>query len=234
MKQDFKQDLYEVFDLINSNQPFSLMRFADGEIGVMQGKHVNGSDNWVSPNHATKLGTDLLEAVQRVDPNIYYGFSCECCDLPGKNYLLDNVKTSISNITFSNLFVNGNYTEFKARLKKINKPIHLIANERSDLKFFPIDIESFLPIADNCVEFWEKFHVEFKLSLKEYYQNESGKLFLIAAGPMSEVIIDYLWSVNPNNQYVDVGSSIAEFTYGHPIRDFGYEHSPYQTKICKF
>ncbi len=234
MKQNFKQDLYELFDLINSNQPFALMRFADGEIGVMQGRHVNGSDNWVSPNYVTKLGKDLLDAITRTDLNIYYGFSCSCCDIEGKQYLLDKVHTSMNNITFSNIFVNGNYVEFKELLKKVNRSVHLISNDKTNIRLFPLDIETFLPIPDNCVEFWEILGDDFRKLLKEYYENESGKLFLVAAGPMSEVIIDYLWSINPNNQYIDVGSAIAEFIYGHPIRDFAYQHSPYHNKNCQF
>jgi len=234
MKQDFKQDLHELFELINSNKPFALMRFADGEIGVMQGRQVNGSDNWVSPAYVTKLGEDLLTAITRTDSNVYYGFSCECCDIEGKTYLLDKVKAEMSNITFSNIFVNGNYVEFKKLLIDLDKTVHLISNDRTNINLFPLQVETFLPIPDNCVEFWENFHDEFKQSLKEYYENESGKLFLVAAGPMSEVIIDYLWSINPNNQYIDVGSAIAEFIYGHPIRDFAYQQSPYHNKNCKF
>ena len=86
MIQDFKTDLDKIFNLIKSGNPFALMRFADGEIGVMQGRQVNGSDRWTSPQHLTKLGQDLLNAISKIDPNVYYGISCQCCDIEGKNY----------------------------------------------------------------------------------------------------------------------------------------------------
>lgn len=234
MIQDFKQDLYEIFTLIDSNKPFAFMRFADGEIGIMQGRQIVGSDNWTSPNYVTKLGEDLLDSVTRTDHNVYYGFSCECCDVHGHEYLMNLVKTDLSKITYSNIFVNGNYKEFKINFEKINRPIHLISNERTNLDNFPLTVNTFLPISDNCVTFWEQYHTEFKQLLKQSYSDIRNELFVISAGPLSEVIIDYLWSINPNNQYIDFGSAIAEYVHGHPIREFAYEQSQYHYKSCIF
>ena len=51
---------------------------------------------------------------------------------------------------------------------------------------------------------------------------------------MSEAIISYLWKINPTNRYVDVGSSVAEFVHGNPIREFAYVQSQYHNKKCIF
>lgn len=234
MIQDFKADFNELFDLIEGDTPFAFMRFADGEIGVMQGRSVIGSDNWRSPNSVTKLGTDLLEAISHTDSNVYYGISCQCCDIEGRDYLLSLIKTDRCNITFSNLFVNGNYEMFKDKLAKINLPVHLIANQSAIVDNFPCMIETFLPIPNDCVNFWQELSEDFKISLTSYYKDITGSVFLIAAGPMSEVIIDHLWKINPTNKYIDVGSAIAEYVHGHPIRDFAYKNSPYYNKNCIF
>jgi hypothetical protein len=234
MKQDFKDDLQELFELINSDKPFAFMRFADGEIGVMQGILVNGSDNWISPNYQTQLGLDLHKAITRIDNNVYYGISCQCCDNEGKNYLLNLIKNNISNITFSNLFVNGNYESFLLKFNQINKPAYVIANESAGFYNFPLEILGFLPVPNDCVNFWEQTHNEMKELLINAFSEIKGELFLISAGPMSEAIIDFLWSINPTNQYIDVGSSIAEYIHGKPIRDFAYKQSLYHNKNCVF
>tara|TARA_R110000822_G_scaffold8250_2_gene32695 strand:- start:337 stop:1041 length:705 start_codon:yes stop_codon:yes gene_type:complete len=234
MIQDFKSDFQEMFSLIKSNKPFAFMRFADGEIGVMQQRHIIGSDKWTSPAAETVLGKDLLQAITRVDPNVYYGISCQCCDKEGKDYLLSLIKNTQKNITFSNLFVNGNYKDFIKDLPSINKPIYLIANESAVLTGFPLQVEAFIPVPDDCVNYWEKLHEQAKNFLKENFYETKEKLFIVAAGPMSEAIIDYLWAINPNNQYVDMGSAIAEYVHGHPIRDFSYTNSPYHMKDCIF
>ncbi len=234
MTQDFKLDFQEVFYLIRSNKPFAFMRFADGEIGVMQGRQINGSDKWTSPQYLTKLGQDLLSAIGRIDPNVYYGISCQCCDVEGRNYLLSLIQNPKHNVTFSNIFVNGNYKNFLQELSSLNKSVYVIANERALFSNFPLPIQGFVPVPDDCVNYWEEHGDSVKQVLKESFENVTNELFLISAGPMSEALIDYLWTINPNNQYIDVGSSIAEFVHGHPIRDFAYTNSPYYNKNCIF
>jgi len=234
MKQDFKQDFIEVVELINSTKPFALSRFADGEIAIMQGRQKNGADNWISPNYLTTLGKDLLECLTLVDDNVYFGISCQCCDLSGKEYLLDLMKTKTENVTFSNIFVNGNYSDFMQFFKHLKTPINLISNERTDIRRFPMEVKTHLPIPDNCIEFYEQLRDEFRQSIVDYYKDIKGELFVISAGPLSEIIIDILWRINPHNQYVDMGSAISEFVHGKPIREFAYSTSRYYNKNCIF
>jgi hypothetical protein len=234
MIQNFQSDFIEMSEMIKSSRNFAFMRFADGEIGVMKGKAVIGSDNWVSPDRVTKLGKNLLEAITRVDKNIYYGISCSCCDNDGKNYLLSLIKNSHENITFSNLFVNGNYKNFITFINQLNKPVYVIANESAGFYNFPLPILGFIPVPNDCVNYFEQKEEDIKQVLKDNLSEVKDQLFLISAGPMSEAIIDYLWTINPNNQYIDAGSSIAEFIHGQPIREFAYKQSPYYNKNCIF
>jgi hypothetical protein len=234
MVQDFKLDFQEMTDMILGSKPFAFMRFADGEIGVMKGKRVLGSDSWISPDRMTLLGEDLLQAISRVDQSIYYGISCQCCDIEGQNYLLELIKNERQNITFSNLFVNGNYKNFIDFIKTIKEKVYVIANESAGFYNFPLSISGFIPIPNDCVNYWETNREQIKDVLKQNLSTEENQLFLISAGPMSEAIIDYLWQINPKNRYVDVGSSIAEFIHGRPIRDFAHVNSPYHNKNCIF
>lgn len=234
MNQDFKQDFIEIFELINSKKPFALSRFADGEIAIMQGRQKNGADNWISPNYLTKLGEDLLECLSLVDDNVYFGISCSCCDSKGKEYLLDLMKTKNENITFSNIFVNGNYSDFMNKFKQIKTPINLISNIRTDVNRFPMQVKTHLPIPDNCIDFYQSLRDEFRQSILDYYKDIEGELFVISAGPLSEIIIDILWRNNPHNQYIDMGSAISEFVHGMPIREFAHPLSKYHNKNCVF
>lgn len=234
MTQDFKLDFTEMCDLIQGDKPFAFMRFADGEIGVMKGRSIIGSDSWTSPNYTTKLGEDLLSAISRTDDRIYYGISCGCCDVEGRDYLLSLIENDIKNVTYSNLFVNGNYEAFLTFLKSLNTDVYVVANESAGFYNFPLEIAGFIPIPNDCVNYWEQSKKEIKVVLEQSLAEVKDKLFLVSAGPMSEAVIDYLWSINPYNKYVDVGSAIAEFIHGHPIRDFAYKQSPYHNKNCVF
>ncbi len=234
MTQDFKLDFTEMCNLIQGDKPFAFMRFADGEIGVMKGRSIIGSDSWTSPDRVTKLGEDLLTAITRVDEGVYYGISCGCCDIEGRDYLLSLIKNDISRVTYSNLFVNGNYDSFLQFINSINTPVYVIANESAGFYNFPLEIAGFIPVPDDCVSYWEHNRSGILSVLQENLTEVKNSLFLISAGPMSEAVIDYLWSINPYNKYVDVGSAIAEFIHGRPIRDFAYQQSPYHNKNCIF
>lgn len=143
MIQDFKLDFSEMVNLIRKKELFAFMRFADGEIGVMQGRKIIGSDNWISPDTLTKLGQDLLNAISRVDKDIYYGISCGCCDIGGRDYLLSLIKNSRNNVSYSNLFVNGNYEMFLNFLRSLDEKVYVIANESAGFYNFPLEVESF-------------------------------------------------------------------------------------------
>lgn len=234
MIQDFKSDFSEMTSMIRGDKPFAFMRFADGEIGVMKGKKVIGSDSWISPDSLTKLGRDLLSAISRVDESIYYGISCQCCDLPGRDYLLGLIKNPMSRVTFSNLFVNGNYYNFMEFIKYLNNPVYVVANESAGFYNFPLKILGFVPVPNDCVNYWENNDIAIKHVLKENFSNVEGQIFLVSAGPMSEAVIDYLWQINPTNKYIDVGSAIAEYVHGRPIRDFAFPSSVYHKKNCVF
>ena len=84
------------------------------------------------------------------------------------------------------------------------------------------------------MNYFEDNEETIKQTLKDNLSNIKNQLCLISAGPMSEAMIDYLWSINPNNQYIDVGSAISEFIHGKPIRDFAYPNSPYYNRNCIF
>ena len=234
MNQIFNEDFQEVVDLVESKKPFALLRFADGEIAVMQGRGIIGSDRWSTPNRVTKLGEDLLKAIAIEDESVYIGISCSCCDEPGKEYLLKRIKNKKSNITFSNIFVNGNYTQFTGYVKTVREPVNLIANVTAKVENCPFKVKTFLPIPDDCVNYYEEVRDAFLGLLEDSYKEVKGELFFVSAGPMSEAIISHLWKVNPHNRYVDVGSSIAEFIHGKPIREFAYVYSPFHNKNCTF
>ena len=43
-----------------------------------------------------------------------------------------------------------------------------------------------------------------------------------------------MYKANPKNQYIDVGSSLDEFTHGRITRPYMDVNSPYSNEISKF
>ena len=65
-------------------------------------------------------------------------------------------------------------------------------------------------------------------------KDKQNELFFISCGPISEIIIHKLYESNPNNTYVDVGSSIDEFVHGYKTRPYMDPTSRYSKMISKF
>ena len=61
-----------------------------------------------------------------------------------------------------------------------------------------------------------------------------NQTFFVSAGPVSEILIDRMYKANPNNQYIDVGSSLDEFTHGRMTRPYMDLNSQYSKEISQF
>ena len=236
----FNSDFIKIWDLIESDIPFAYSRYADGEIALIQGKAIQKGtqatdiDNWSCPNQITKLGIDLKNSLRHEEDNYFYAICCDCCDSTGKKFLLENIKQKREYITYSNLWINSNYKKFIEKIKQIKKPINLLCNQNAKNKNFPFLTKTTLLVPNDCVSVWENESDKIKEKLRTLFLNLKGETFFISVGPMSEVIIDYLWSINSSNQYIDVGSALDEYVHGRKTRPYMHEQSEFYFRECMF
>jgi len=238
MEQDFSNDFDLIVDLVQSCRPFTFLRFADGEYAWMKSIPCHGIDGWQSPSHPTILGEDLTKAIQQKDSRYIIGIPCDCCDASGngavKSQMLKMLKVTRRQVTFSNLFVNGNFCRFNDLLKAIsgrNVIVVTSAVTKPTTREFGFGNALLLPCPKDCSE-WNTNKDQILFTLKQYISRVSGSVVLLAAGPMSEPIAVELTSFNPTNQYIDVGSSIDPLVHGRTTRPYQAQGSDQQRK-CK-
>lgn len=65
---------------VESGENFGLTRNGDGELALILGKELTAQEGWHSPNYISKLGRDILRALNTVRSNLIHGISCPCCD----------------------------------------------------------------------------------------------------------------------------------------------------------
>lgn len=235
---DFHTDFDKFTTLIQSNTPFAFSRYADGEVALMKGIPIGmnsqayNQDKWTAPAGITKVGIGLLESLQHTEPNYYYAISSDTDSIDDKSFLLSYIKTS--NITFANLWINANYQKMKSFYEHLNKSVYVICNHTAKKSSFPFCVDVLFPFPDDCINYWELYGNEYIESLTNYSNQLNNKTFFVSAGPVSEILIHKMFINNPNNQYIDVGSSLDEFIHGAITRPYMNIDSQYSTEISRF
>lgn len=236
----FFNDFNYFWDMIEKGENFTFSRYADGEVMLMSGKQVNTStqayrvDNWSAPSGITKVGKELLDSLNHTEKNYFYGISSKTDNINDYLYLKKNIKQKEENISFVNLWINANYKKSIEKYKTLNRPVTLICNYNAEKDNFPFNVNTIIPFPDNCIEYWETNSDSFVDTLINQVGEKQNELFFISCGPVSEIIIHKLYSHNPNNTYIDVGSSIDEFVHGQKTRPYMNDGTIYSKMISCF
>jgi len=234
----FETDFNLFTEMILSNKNFAYARYADGEVGLMKGAKIGyGSqalhvDKWQSPEFLTNVGRELLDSLNHTEDNYYYAISSHTDNINDYNFLRERIKTN--NITFANLWINANYQKMKSFYTNLKKEVYLICNHKANKELFPFPILEIFPFPDDCIAYWMAHGEDYIQQLLEYITQIENQTFFISAGPVSEILIDKMYKSNPNNQYIDVGSSLDEFTHGRITRPYMDSNSQYAKEISKF
>ncbi|MEX2118242.1 MAG: glycosyltransferase [Pirellulales bacterium] len=199
--QNFRHDFHE-FDF--RGPPFAFARFADGERAICTQQPVDGQDGWSYPGGPSPLAQDLLAALSFSDPDYYLGISDGCCDAEARDWYLQRIKVPLEQVTFSNIFVNGNYRRFQALDLS---GMAIVASEGGDYSV-PYNL---LDAAFDLDELVDRL-------------TRLDRPILVSAGPLSCVIIHKYWMRAARRRVIiDVGSAIDERTkrkktrmYQHP------------------
>jgi hypothetical protein len=236
----FFEDFEYFWNLIENGNNFTFTRYADGEVMLMEGRQVSeftqaySVDKWKSPATLTKVGKELLESLNHTEENYYYAISGINDNINDYTFLRENIKHNDSNITFVNLWINANYQKTKNKMKSLKRDVILICNENAKIENFPFKVKELIPFPNNCISFWEENSSLYMDTLLKKFKDIKNELFFISCGPVSEIIINKLYTNNPYNSYVDVGSSIDEYVHSKITRPYMLPTSIYSKSISNF
>lgn len=226
----FKEDFFIILDLLKKNKKFSFSKYADGEYSILINKKITNCDNWTfNPDKHQIQQKELLNSFKFNDDGYYVGISCPCCvPIDDVLWMKENVGVSDNHLTWANLFVNGNYDDFKKYFipEFSNHDVILVASEKGDASNLPFDVEEHIKITGTA--WFDNFNLIDELSQR----NDSNKLYLFSAGPLGNMLAAKLWKNNKNNTYIDVGSTLNPWLVGNN-RGF-LRGAPTLNKICKW
>lgn len=229
----FLHDEYDKFwRKILRGENFALARFADGELGLILGNKMQGIDGWsTSGGGVTALGKALRDSLTIDAPNFFYGISCPCCDSAAYYWYLRNLKTA--NVTFSNIWLNANYAVFQKNFSQLERDAVLITNWRGKGKTYGrLNVKRHYFVSDDCIKFYEDECDDLIRRIIAETGHEKNLLYVVSAGPISEVIIAALFKNNPDNCYIDFGSATDLITHERITRPYMIDSTPYAKQNC--
>jgi hypothetical protein len=238
MNNKFETDFEYYTNLIKSENNFAYARYADGEVGLMKGNQIGQNsqayqvDRWTSPNGINMVGERLLESLQHTEDNYHYAISAHSDSIDDYTFLSERIQNP--NKTFANLWINSNYQKMYEFYKTLDKSVYIICNHRAKKENFPFKVNEIFPFPDDCIKYWLEYGDDYIVQLIEYVSQLQNETIFVSAGPVSEILIHYMFNANPNNQYIDVGSSIDEFTHGYKTRPYMNPTSQYANETSYF
>jgi SAM-dependent methyltransferase len=212
--QDFLRD-FDQFDF--HGRPFAFVRFGDGERSICRGIPLVNCDGWSYDGAASRFAADLNASLTFVDPDYYIGISDGCCDREARDWFLERIRVPLEQVTFANIFVNGNYRRFRK-----------------------LDLSGTALVSSSGGDFTVPEHLinsDFDLDGLVDRLLAVDRTILVAAGPASCVLIHKYWlRADPGRRQtiVDIGSVLDEVIKGCKTRCYHYPGSPTANRICRW
>jgi hypothetical protein len=218
---------------MQSLDPFALIRFSDKEYFVLENNPIKTVDNW-NFNKNSVLRDQLKKVLTMNSSNVFFGIQHKCDNSHFFNYY-KKILGHNNNLTFSTIFCNANYIRFLEFLSSFSQNVILIANKKPNSNMLgQMNIIDFLEIETNMTDKWDSQHSDYiekaKMLSKKYFK----KIFFFSGGPIAKILIYHMYNENPNNIYVDVGSSIDYLTKNCVTREFHKMDSAYNSHKCTF
>lgn len=239
--KSFSGDFDYFLKKIQNKQPFALSRNNDGEMIILNNQFIdltskcNGEFIYDPKNPAhTKFRQQLLDSATHKGENYYVGIACRCCVGNEKHEALKALTEQDEiHLTWGNIFVNGNYNRYVFEILPYFAlyDIIMVVNHKSNFDNLPFKnkIIERVNIGTNA---WidDTHEVEFMKSvlIEKKYKN---KLYLFAAGPFSNILIHELYKIEPDNTYLDIGSTLDNLMGLGQTRGY-LSGAPTLTKIC--
>lgn len=95
-------------------------------------------------------------------------------------------------------------------------------------------VQKYINIPLYLVNEWDVKGQEVLSFILNEIKQVKNKIFLFSAGPVSKILISHAWNQNPNNIYLDIGSSLDIFAKGSSNREYTVDGSPLSQLECKF
>ena len=218
-EKTFVGDLEKINAKIAKQENFSLARFGDGEMTIINGVAINLSEKY-NGEHKYTPGEPTDEAYRRIlseslsyqNSQYLVGLPCRCC--VGDQHcaqLRQQSQQPSSQLTWANIFVNANYPLFLATTVPLfgQRVVNMVCHNKANIDGLPFKVNQTFRVGGNA---WVCDYEKTRHSIRDHIdaQQSTDQLFLFCAGVLSNMLIYDLTRSHPNNTYIDVGSAFDD------------------------
>ena len=236
----FGGDFDKFLNKIKNNEHFSLSRWGDGELSILEGNAIdlrskgNGEFRY-DPNlpQYMKMRDKLLESYTHKDDSYYIGIACPCCVGDEKyRYMKKKSGQDEEHLTWANIFVNANYkrtiNEFIPEMN--NHSVTIVINKNSNIDKLPFKPNQVLRVGTDA--WYEDFDLGRDMLENILMRGIKDEIFLIAAGPLANILTYELWEYgSKKNTYIDIGSILDPYLQLKLTRGY-HLGAPTLNKVC--
>jgi len=230
--------LYFFLNKLDKHYPFTIIRPNDGEFMILQGKHFGTQDHW-SYNGGT-LQSDLFNSINLAVslPNSYIGIPCQSCWNNGDTqWYIDTFKIPKEKLTYGNIVCNKNWSIFTDYLINTKIPFYYIGPGKQNTDKLNV-IDRYI-IDELQIHRWDSEKEQFIKNIELWVDNKllnvnNTTLFMFSAGPLTKILIPYLFQKYPNHQFIDCGSALDLFLKGSSNRSYVKQNDTYSNLVCDF
>jgi len=212
----FQSEFFRFNELLKEKINFTLTRFGDGEMTILFNQYANFTNKfngeWVyDPNneHHQFFRNKLIEAIQYKQNEYYIGIVPPSLVGWEKHNEIRNISGQNEEmLTFCTVYMRSNYNLFLEYTYPLLKNYEIIGVFHNNANFSDLDfqIKKLFSVGVNA------WMTDYYLTdeIPKYIRENKIKnhLFLFAAGPLAPILIKECHMVEPENSYINIGSTM--------------------------
>jgi len=229
VKQNSQKDFNSIMNLLANKTPFTFIRFSDGEMEVIRNQPFrigNGQVSWrkgdfsfkypdfdekeFSPERDFKMRNELIDSATYSHPQFIKGIPALHNNArDDQNLMIKLNGHSITNLTFSDLFLNQNFKKFRKHIIPLFQSfseVFVLGNFRAQPELMNSEWR-LIPVEDNFFPNFERIIAE---KLVELSAVPKGSLVLASASSLTNIIGKRLHEVRKDLTFFDIGTSMHD------------------------
>ena len=240
--KDFHKAFDHVLNKVKNEENFAFTRFSDGELFIMQNKHLLLAENHYitgdvsGPNRYTAeeqkefkpeehqfYREKLTEAFLHTQEGYFKGICTATDGHVGREnfeWMLELHGGDHESLTYSNLLINANYRRFIEEMVPLfaDRNILYVANKLANISKLPFEVKKTFEIGTNCMI--NDYNVVEEVKNYIDKNNIKGYIILCSAASLSNYVIYECFKENNQNTFLDIGSCL------NPLLDLeGWKHT---------